>query len=98
VLVAGATGGLGRIAIQLACASGAHVTALVRDAATSQELLHYRRARQPGPDQPRDRTDAVITARTVEGHLTSVFRKLMLDSRDELPAALALVSGAPVPA
>jgi DNA-binding CsgD family transcriptional regulator len=37
-----------------------------------------------------------ITARTVEGHLTSVFRKLMLDSRDELPAALA--GGAPVPA
>jgi len=37
-----------------------------------------------------------ITARTVEGHLTSVFRKLMLDSRDELPASLA--SGAPVPA
>jgi DNA-binding CsgD family transcriptional regulator len=37
-----------------------------------------------------------ITARTVEGHLTSVFRKLMVDSRDELPAALA--GGAPVPA
>ena len=37
-----------------------------------------------------------ITARTVEGHLTSIFRKLMLDSRDELPAALA--GGAPVPA
>jgi DNA-binding CsgD family transcriptional regulator len=37
-----------------------------------------------------------ITARTVEGHLTSVFRKLGVDSRDELPAAL--VSGAPVPA
>jgi DNA-binding CsgD family transcriptional regulator len=37
-----------------------------------------------------------ITARTVEGHLTSVFRKLMLDSRDELPAALA--GSAPVPA
>jgi DNA-binding CsgD family transcriptional regulator len=37
-----------------------------------------------------------ITARTVEGHLTSVFRKLMLDSRDELPAALA--GGVPVPA
>ncbi len=36
-----------------------------------------------------------ITARTVEGHLTSVFRKLMVDSRDELPAALA--SGVPVP-
>jgi DNA-binding NarL/FixJ family response regulator len=37
-----------------------------------------------------------ITARTVEGHLTTIFRKLMLDSRDGLPAALA--SGAPVPA
>jgi DNA-binding CsgD family transcriptional regulator len=37
-----------------------------------------------------------ITARTVEGHLTSVFRKLGVNSRDELPAALA--SGAPVPA
>jgi DNA-binding CsgD family transcriptional regulator len=37
-----------------------------------------------------------VTARTVEGHLTSVFRKLQLDSRDELPAALA--GGAPVPA
>jgi DNA-binding CsgD family transcriptional regulator len=30
-----------------------------------------------------------VTARTVEGHLTSVFRKLHLASRDELPAALA---------
>jgi len=30
-----------------------------------------------------------ITARTVEGHLTSVFRKLRLDSREQLPAALA---------
>jgi DNA-binding CsgD family transcriptional regulator len=37
-----------------------------------------------------------ITARTVEGHLTSVFRKLQLDSRNELPTALA--GGAPVPA
>ena len=37
-----------------------------------------------------------ITARTVEGHLTSVFRKLRVQSRDELHAALA--SGAPVPA
>jgi DNA-binding CsgD family transcriptional regulator len=37
-----------------------------------------------------------ITTRTVEGHLTSVFRKLQLDSRNELPAALA--GGAPVPA
>jgi DNA-binding CsgD family transcriptional regulator/tetratricopeptide (TPR) repeat protein len=37
-----------------------------------------------------------VTARTVEGHLTSVFRKLQLDSRDELPAALT--EAAPVPA
>jgi DNA-binding CsgD family transcriptional regulator len=29
-----------------------------------------------------------ITARTVEGHLTSVFRKLELDSRDQLAATL----------
>ena len=39
VLVTGATGGVGRIAIQLARASGAHVSALVRDAAGSQEPL-----------------------------------------------------------
>jgi DNA-binding CsgD family transcriptional regulator/tetratricopeptide (TPR) repeat protein len=37
-----------------------------------------------------------VTTRTVEGHLTSVFRKLRVQSRDELPAALA--DGAPVPA
>ena len=37
-----------------------------------------------------------ITARTVEGHLTSVFRKLQLDSRDGLPAALS--GGVPVSA
>ena len=30
-----------------------------------------------------------VTARTVEGHLTSIFRKLQLDSRGELAAALA---------
>jgi NADPH:quinone reductase-like Zn-dependent oxidoreductase len=39
VLVTGATGGVGRFAIQLAHASGARVTALVRDAAASHELL-----------------------------------------------------------
>jgi NADPH:quinone reductase-like Zn-dependent oxidoreductase len=39
VLITGATGGVGRIAIQLARESGAHVTALVRDAAASRELL-----------------------------------------------------------
>jgi DNA-binding CsgD family transcriptional regulator len=37
-----------------------------------------------------------VTARTVEGHLTSIFRKLQLGSRDELPAAFA--GGTPVPA
>jgi DNA-binding NarL/FixJ family response regulator len=30
-----------------------------------------------------------ITTRTVEGHLTSIFRKLQLDSRNELEAVLA---------
>jgi NADPH:quinone reductase len=40
VLVTGATGGVGRMAIQLARESGAHVTALVRDAAASHQLLH----------------------------------------------------------
>jgi DNA-binding CsgD family transcriptional regulator len=30
-----------------------------------------------------------VTARTLEGHLTQVFRKLQLGSRDGLPAALA---------
>jgi NADPH2:quinone reductase len=39
VLVTGATGGVGRFAIQLARASGALVTALVRDAVASRQLL-----------------------------------------------------------
>jgi len=39
VLVTGATGGVGRMAVQLARAGGAVVTALVRDAAASRELL-----------------------------------------------------------
>src|SRR5258706_4616855 len=37
VLVTGATGGVGRIALQLPRASGAHVTALFRDAAACRE-------------------------------------------------------------
>lgn len=40
VLITGATGGVGRIAVQLARAAGAHVGALVRDAVGSAELLH----------------------------------------------------------
>jgi DNA-binding CsgD family transcriptional regulator len=36
-----------------------------------------------------------VTARTVEGHLTSIFRKLQLNSRNELAAMLA--DGTPVP-
>src|SRR5215813_10906795 len=39
VLVTGATGGVGRMAVQLARASGAHVTALVRNATASRESL-----------------------------------------------------------
>jgi NADPH:quinone reductase-like Zn-dependent oxidoreductase len=39
VLITGATGGVGRMAVQLARASGADVTALVRDAARSRALL-----------------------------------------------------------
>jgi NADPH:quinone reductase-like Zn-dependent oxidoreductase len=39
VLVTGANGGVGRIAIQLARVGGAQVTALVRDVAASEELL-----------------------------------------------------------
>jgi NADPH:quinone reductase len=46
VLITGATGGVGRIAIQLARESGAHVTALVRDAAASRELLRSLGARE----------------------------------------------------
>ena len=35
-----------------------------------------------------------VTARTVEGHLTSVFRKLELESRDQLGAALGMGAAA----
>lgn len=41
VLITGATGGVGRIAIQLASAAGAQVSALVRDAAASDAALRH---------------------------------------------------------
>jgi NADPH:quinone reductase len=54
VLVIGATGGVGRLAVQLAHASGARVSAQVRDAAASRVLLHRLGAREvveePGGD------------------------------------------------
>ena len=46
VLITGATGGVGRFAVQLARAGGAHVSALVRDAAASGELLRGLGARE----------------------------------------------------
>ena len=39
MLITGATGGVGRMAVQLAHLAGAQVTALVRDPATSADLL-----------------------------------------------------------
>jgi NADPH:quinone reductase len=45
VLITGATGGVGRFAVQLARASGAHVSALVRDAVASRDLLRRLGAR-----------------------------------------------------
>ena len=46
VLITGATGGVGRMAIQLACESGAVVTALVRDSAAADESLRRLGARE----------------------------------------------------
>jgi NADPH:quinone reductase-like Zn-dependent oxidoreductase len=61
VLITGATGGVGRFAIQLARESGAHVTALVRDAAASRELLGRLGAREV-VEQPADEFDLIIDA------------------------------------
>ena len=46
VLITGASGGVGRIAVQLAHAAGAHVSALVRNAAASSRLLRGLGARE----------------------------------------------------
>jgi NADPH:quinone reductase len=59
VLVTGATGGVGRIAVQLARASGAEVTALVRDSAASADLLH-RLGAGAVLDGPRGDFDVII--------------------------------------
>jgi NADPH:quinone reductase-like Zn-dependent oxidoreductase len=59
VLITGATGGVGRFAVQLARESGAHVTALVRDAAASRQLLCSLGARDV-TEQPAGVFDLVI--------------------------------------
>jgi NADPH:quinone reductase len=57
VLITGATGGVGRMAVQLARESGARVTALVRDPAASGPLL-----RRLGADAVVDRLDGDFDA------------------------------------
>jgi NADPH:quinone reductase len=61
MLVTGATGGVGRIAVQLGHASGALVTALVRDAATSAGRLH-RLGAAAVAEQPAGDFDLILDA------------------------------------
>jgi NADPH:quinone reductase len=61
VLITGATGGVGRFAIQLARESGAHVTALVRAAAASREALSRLGARDV-VEHPAGDFDLIIDA------------------------------------
>jgi NADPH:quinone reductase len=68
VLVTGATGGVGRMAIQLAAASGAYVTALVRDIDAAREPL-----RRLGADDVVDRLDDLEFDLVVEGVGGAVF-------------------------
>jgi NADPH2:quinone reductase len=59
VLVTGASGGVGRMAIQLARESGAHVTALVRDLAVADEPLRRLGANEIVTDMTGD-FDAIV--------------------------------------
>ena len=61
VLITGATGGVGRIAVQLAHASGARTTALVRDAAASSALLRRLGAQEVAERIDRD-FDVILNA------------------------------------
>jgi DNA-binding CsgD family transcriptional regulator len=60
-------------------ASERRVAELARDGLTNREIAQT----------------LFVTARTVEGHLTSVFRKLALDSREQLAAALDTHAASP---
>jgi len=75
VLVTGANGGVGRIAIQLARESGASVTALVRDAAASHDLLRGLGAAEVEPLGMRllgEHDDVVALPAPFAGELTGV--------------------------
>jgi DNA-binding CsgD family transcriptional regulator len=73
----GATGARPRRAVltgvEALTASERRVAGLAAEGATNREIAQA----------------LFVTARTVEGHLTQVFRKLELSSRDELPGVLA---------
>jgi NADPH:quinone reductase len=60
VLVTGATGGVGRMAVQLGYASGAEVTALVRDAAAARELMDRLGAADTVDDEPDGEFDVIV--------------------------------------
>jgi hypothetical protein len=48
-----------------------------------------RRPRRRGSEQPPDHAGAVVATKTIEVHLTSVYRKLDIGSRVQLAGALA---------